>query len=143
MGFSTKTCFLPVQKFIAHLTSRLARQGDINVIKCASFWIAGLLVVVVVNGCNHVRLVNYSDVVYLITIILLLGNGVLQVQCHECESYGHIRTECETFLKKQKKGMIVSWSDDEEVDGDPESDTAKRVTAMTEKGLVILQKSLN
>jgi len=27
--------------------------------------------------------------------------------------------------------MIVSWSDDEEADGDVESDTAKRVTAMT------------
>jgi len=27
--------------------------------------------------------------------------------------------------------MIVSWSDDEEADGDAESDTAKRVTAMT------------
>jgi len=27
--------------------------------------------------------------------------------------------------------MIVSWSDDEEVDGDAESDTAKLVTAMT------------
>jgi hypothetical protein len=22
------------------------------------------------------------------------------VQCHECEGYGHIRTECATFLKK-------------------------------------------
>jgi len=27
--------------------------------------------------------------------------------------------------------MIMSWSDDEEPDGDAESDTAKRVTAMT------------
>jgi len=53
------------------------------------------------------------------------------VQCHECEGYGHIRTECATFLKKHKKGMIVSWSDDEEADGDEESDTTKRVTAMT------------
>jgi len=29
--------------------------------------------------------------------------------------------------------MIVSWSDDEEADGDAESDTAKRVTAMTRR----------
>jgi len=55
------------------------------------------------------------------------------VQCHECECYGHIKTECATFLKKQKKGMTVSWSDDEEADGDGESDTTKRVTAMTGK----------
>jgi hypothetical protein len=53
------------------------------------------------------------------------------VQCHECEGYGHIRTECATFLKKQKKGMIVSWSDDEGTDRDVESDAAKRVSAMT------------
>ncbi|GAU44283.1 hypothetical protein TSUD_371830 [Trifolium subterraneum] len=25
------------------------------------------------------------------------------IQCHECEGYGHIRTECATYLKKQKK----------------------------------------
>jgi uncharacterized protein YjhX (UPF0386 family) len=53
------------------------------------------------------------------------------VQCHECEGYGHIRTECATFLKKQKKGMIVSSSDDEGTYGDGESDAAKRVNAMT------------
>jgi hypothetical protein len=53
------------------------------------------------------------------------------LQCHECEGHGHIRTECATFLKKQKKGMIVSWSDDEGTDGDGESDDAKRVNAMT------------
>ncbi|WP_368970978.1 hypothetical protein, partial [Bacillus cereus] len=28
------------------------------------------------------------------------------VQCHECEGYGHIRSECATYLKKQKKGMM-------------------------------------
>ena len=53
------------------------------------------------------------------------------VQCHECEGYGHIRTECATFLKKQNKGMIVSWSNDEEADGDGESESAKHVIAMT------------
>jgi len=46
------------------------------------------------------------------------NNQYKGVQCHECEGYGHIRTECATFHKKQKKGMIVSWSDDEEADGD-------------------------
>jgi len=29
--------------------------------------------------------------------------------------------------------MIVSWSDDEEVDGDGESETAKHVTAITRR----------
>jgi len=47
-------------------------------------------------------------------------NQYKSVQCHECEGYGHIRTECATFLKKQKKRLTVSWSDDDEVDRDGE-----------------------
>jgi hypothetical protein len=39
------------------------------------------------------------------------GKGV---QCHECEGHGHIRAECPTFLKKQKKGMAVTWSDEDD-----------------------------
>ena len=31
------------------------------------------------------------------------------VQCHECDGYGHVRTECATFLKKQKKSLSTSW----------------------------------
>ncbi|CAJ2661891.1 unnamed protein product [Trifolium pratense] len=50
------------------------------------------------------------------------------VQCHECEGYGHIRTECATFLKKQKKGLTVSWSDE---DSEGETDTAKSIHALT------------
>ena len=38
-------------------------------------------------------------------------NQYKRVQCHECEGYGHIRTECATFLKNQKKSLTVSWSD--------------------------------
>ena len=36
------------------------------------------------------------------------------VQCHECEGYGHIRPECPTYLKaKGKKAMAASPSDSE------------------------------
>jgi len=38
------------------------------------------------------------------------------VQCPECEGYGYIRTECATFLKKQKKSLVVSWSDGDDSD---------------------------
>ncbi|XP_057432974.1 uncharacterized protein LOC130725802 [Lotus japonicus] len=38
------------------------------------------------------------------------------VQCHECEGYGHIRSECATFLKKQGKGMVATWYDDDSED---------------------------
>jgi hypothetical protein len=55
------------------------------------------------------------------------------VQCHECEGYGHIRTECATFLKKQKKSLTVSWSDDDESEEDGESESAKYITALSSK----------
>src|ERR1044072_8935997 len=46
------------------------------------------------------------------------------------EGYGHIRAECPTFLKKQKKGMAATWSD-----GDSgsysEEESAKLVTALS------------
>ncbi|XP_057444286.1 uncharacterized protein LOC130736472 [Lotus japonicus] len=56
-----------------------------------------------------------------------IGNG-RGVQCHECEGFGHIRTECATYLKKQKKGMVTTWSDDES-DTEGEDVTANRVTS--------------
>src|ERR1044072_1674596 len=34
------------------------------------------------------------------------------IQCHECEGYGHIKAKCPKFLKKQKNGMVVTWSDE-------------------------------
>ncbi|CAJ2636537.1 unnamed protein product [Trifolium pratense] len=50
------------------------------------------------------------------------------VQCHECEGFGHIRSECGTFLKKQKKGLTVTWSDE---DSEGETDTAKAIHVLT------------
>src|SRR3954462_8099397 len=52
------------------------------------------------------------------------------IQCHGCEGYGHIRAECPTYLKKQKKGLSVSWSD-EDSESDFEEESAKHVTALT------------
>src|ERR1044072_3536068 len=43
-------------------------------------------------------------------------NRTMGIQCHECEGYGHIKSECPTSIKKQKKGMMVTWSDDESED---------------------------
>ncbi|KAK2450596.1 gag-protease polyprotein [Trifolium repens] len=53
------------------------------------------------------------------------GKGV---QCHECEGYGHIRSECGTYQKRQKKGLTVSWSDE---DTDEESESARHATTLT------------
>ncbi|MCI29225.1 gag-pol polyprotein, partial [Trifolium medium] len=57
-------------------------------------------------------------------------NQVKGVQYHECEGYGHIRTKCATFLKKQKKGLTVSWSE-EDSEGEVETEAAKHITALT------------
>jgi len=53
------------------------------------------------------------------------------VQCHECEGYGHIKTECATYLKKQKKSLVVSWSDEDNLEEEVENEYAKNVTALT------------
>ena len=60
------------------------------------------------------------------------SNKFKGIQCHECEGYGHIKSECPTFLKKQKKGMVVTWSDDDSND-DSEDLTANVVMALTVK----------
>lgn len=54
------------------------------------------------------------------------GKGI---QCHECVGFGHTRSKCPTCLKKQKKGLFVSSSDDFE--GETDDETAKHVTAFT------------
>jgi len=53
------------------------------------------------------------------------------VQCHECEGYGHIRTKCATFLKKQKKSLAVSWSDGDDSDDEVKVESANHVSALT------------
>lgn len=53
------------------------------------------------------------------------------VQCHECEGYGHIRAECVTFLKKQKKSLIASWFDDDKSDLDGEGESANHIAALS------------
>jgi len=53
------------------------------------------------------------------------------VQCHECEGYGHIRTKCATFLKRQKKSLAVSWSDGDDSVEDVESESTKHLTTLT------------
>lgn len=56
------------------------------------------------------------------------GKGV---QCNCCEGFGHICYKCTTYLKRQKKGYFVSWSDDDESEGEPDGETEKHVTTLT------------
>ncbi|KAK2396121.1 gag-protease polyprotein [Trifolium repens] len=53
------------------------------------------------------------------------------VQCHECEGYGHFRSECATYLKKQKKGLYVSWSDEDDSENEMVNKASNHVSVMT------------
>ncbi|KAK2359883.1 gag-protease polyprotein [Trifolium repens] len=53
------------------------------------------------------------------------------VQCHECEGYGHYRPECPTYLRKQKKGLSVSWSDEDDSENELVNKASNHVSAMT------------
>ena len=55
------------------------------------------------------------------------------VQCHECEGYENIRIECATFLKKQKKSLVVSWSDGDDSDEEVKAEFANHVSALTDR----------
>ncbi|XP_058726445.1 uncharacterized protein LOC131597794 [Vicia villosa] len=55
------------------------------------------------------------------------GKGI---QCHGYEGYGNIRVECPTYLKKQKKGLSVTWSDGDS-DSESEEEYTKHFTALT------------
>ena len=47
------------------------------------------------------------------------------IQCRECEGFGHIQSECANTLKKNKKCMIATWSDnDSESSEDEEGNVA-------------------
>src|ERR1051325_4759182 len=56
-----------------------------------------------------------------------------EIQCHGCEGYVHVRAECPTFLKKQRKGMTVTWSDGES-GSESEEEAANLVTALSGTG---------
>nr|ABN06156.1 gag-pol polyprotein, related [Medicago truncatula] len=53
------------------------------------------------------------------------------VQCHECEGYGHIRTEYDTFLKRQNKILAVSWSDGDNFEDEGKTEYANHFSALT------------
>ncbi|TYK12432.1 gag-pol polyprotein [Cucumis melo var. makuwa] len=36
------------------------------------------------------------------------------IRCHECERFGHIQSECATFLKRKKKSLVATFSDEED-----------------------------
>ena len=43
-------------------------------------------------------------------------------QCFGCHGYGHVKSECPTFLRSKGKAMAVTLSDDEVSDNESGSD---------------------
>ena len=54
------------------------------------------------------------------------------IQCRECEGYGHIQSECANTLKKNKKGMIVAWSDEDSENSEEERENVAFTTNFSE-----------
>ena len=58
------------------------------------------------------------------------GKGV---HCHGCEGFGHFKAECPTHLKRQKKGLSISRSDDDVSENEPDDENSNHVIALTER----------
>ena len=50
------------------------------------------------------------------------------VQCRECEGFGHIQSECANTLKKNKKVMAATWSDQDSESSDEEENSNLALT---------------
>ena len=49
-------------------------------------------------------------------------NNSMSQQCFGCQGYGHVKSECPTFLRSKGKAMAVTLSDDEVSDNESDSD---------------------
>ena len=50
------------------------------------------------------------------------SNNSLGQHCFDCQGYGHLRSECLTYLRSKGKAMTVTLSDDKVSDHESESD---------------------
>ena len=50
------------------------------------------------------------------------SNNSMGQQCFECQGYGHVKSECPTFLRSEGKAMVVTFSNDEVSDNESGSD---------------------
>ena len=59
------------------------------------------------------------------------SNNSLGQQCYGRQGYGHMKSECPTFLRSKGKAMVVTLSDDEVFDHESESDKEGNCMAFT------------
>ena len=68
------------------------------------------------------------------------SNNSLGQQCFGCQGYGHVESECRTFLRSKGKTMAVTLSDDEVSDYESGSDEDGNFIAFI--AIVIVDKSV-
>ena len=59
------------------------------------------------------------------------SNNSLGQQCFGCQDYGHLRSECPTYLRSEEKAMASTLSDDEVSDHESESDQGNSMAFTT------------
>ena len=60
-----------------------------------------------------------------------ISNNSLGQQCFGCQEYGHVKSECPTFLRSKGKAMVVTLNDDEVFDHESGSDEDRNFIAFT------------
>ena len=68
-------------------------------------------------------------------------NNSMGPQCFECQGYGHMKSECPTYLKSKGKAMVVTLSDDEVSDDESGCDEDGNFIAFT--ATVIVNESVS
>ena len=64
------------------------------------------------------------------------SNNSMSQQCFSCQGYGHVNSECPTFLKSKGKDMAVTLSDDEVSNHEFGSDEEGNFIAFTATAIV-------
>ena len=64
------------------------------------------------------------------------SNNSMGQQCFGCQGYGHVKSECPTFLKSKGKVMAITLSDDEVFDHESGSDEDGNFIAFTTTAIV-------
>ena len=71
------------------------------------------------------------------------SNNSLGQQCYGCQGYGHMKSECPTFLKSKGKALVVTLSDDEVSDHESKSDQEGNFMAFTATTVVSKIKTID
>ena len=64
------------------------------------------------------------------------SNNSMGSQCFGCQGYGHMKSECPTYLKSKGKAMVVTLSDDEISDDEFGCDEDGNFIAFTSNAVV-------